>query len=84
MDANQSVQDGREGEAEDVVEDGEGGGVLLEGGRMGSVVVEGGRAGVFDGAVVGGGDGAVALARHNDPAGGWKQDSTCAADERSY
>jgi hypothetical protein len=25
MDANQSVQDGREGEAEDVVEDGEGG-----------------------------------------------------------
>jgi len=26
MDANQSVQDGREGEAEDVVEDGEGGG----------------------------------------------------------
>ena len=59
MDANQSVQDGREGEAEDVVEDGEGGGVLLEGGRMGSVVVEGGRAGVFDGAVVVGRDGSV-------------------------
>ena len=70
MDANQSVQDGREGGAEDVVEDvvedGEGGESYWRGGE-GSVVVEGGREGVFDGAVVGGGDGAVALARHNDP-----------------
>jgi hypothetical protein len=35
MDANQSVQDGREGEAEDVVEDGEGGGSVIGGGRDG-------------------------------------------------
>ena len=57
MDANQSVQDGREGEADDVVDDGEGGGVILEG--QADDVVEGGRAGVSDGAPVGGGDGAV-------------------------
>ena len=37
------------------------GGNVIGGGGEGSVVVEGGRAGVFDGAVVGGGDGAMTM-----------------------
>ena len=55
MDANQSIQEGREGEAEGAVEDGVGGEWYWRGGE-GSVVWEGGRVGVLEGVVFGGGN----------------------------